>query len=237
MNQLVAENVVICIGSEPKPPKTDKEFLATGLMQMIVEIAPKAMLEFTASAYQTWTSSSDCRLLIETVQTHGESLQKQVRSHYPKILGMAPDVYSHIDGKVDALLGYDGLGGITAMLDNMLMDAVFERFAVILSHGITLDDYDWDEFQLSTGCSGGQACYLVAQALIDCTTLSEIRPNGLFDRDLEAVMYHLRSMDGYTDFKPGDIQHLVENHAAEWLERCTKVNESDTHLRLCKNLP
>lgn len=223
MTKLIVENATIFqIGDDLKPPKTDKEFLAHGLMQVITELAPKAMLEYAASEYRTWAIASNWKLLAETVQTHGENVQKLARAHYPKVLGISPEVYNYIDGKVDALLGYDDCGGITAMLDNMLIDGLFMHSAFLKSKSLNDEDYGWDEFNLESGCTGGQVYYLVTNALVNFTDLSEIRPDGLSDEDVDTVMVSLVMLDEYWEMKPGDIEHLVENHAIEWLTKSDK---------------
>lgn len=226
MTKHIAENVIIHISDEPKPPKTDKEFLAHGLMQLLVELAPKAMLDYVASEYRTWAMASNWKLLAETVQTHGENVQKLARPHYPKVLGISPEVYEHIDGKVDTLIGYDDCGGITAMLDDMLVDGLFMHSAHLKSMSLNGEDYGRDEFSLGNGCSGGQVYYLATNALVNFTDLSEIRPEGLSDEDVDTVMATLVMRDDYSELKPGDIEHLVENHAVDWLTK------SDEHKQI-----
>lgn len=226
MTKLITENATIFqIGDDLKPPKTDKEFLAHGLMQMIVELAPKAMLEYAASEYRTWATASNWKLLAETVQTHGENVQKLARPNYPKVLGISPEVYNYIDGKVDALIGYDDCGGITAMLDNMLIDGLFTHASLLMSMSLNGEDYGYGEFHLDNGCTGGQVYYLVTNALVNMTDLSEIRPDGLLDEDVDTVMVSLVMLDNYSELKPGDIEHLVENHAIEWLTKADKHEE------------
>lgn len=37
------------------------------------------------------------------------------------------------------------------------------------------------------------------------------------DDDVDDVMLNLLNTEGYHNLKPYDIQHLVENNAAEWI--------------------
>lgn len=152
-------------------------------------------------------------------------MQKLARPNYPKVLGISPEVYNYIDSKVDALLGYDDCGGITAMLDNMLIDGLFTHASLLMSMSLNGEDYGYGEFHLANGCTGGQVYYLVTNALVNFTDLSEIRPDGLLDEDVDTVMASLVMLDDYWEMKPGDIEHLVENHAVEWLAKSDKHEE------------
>lgn len=228
MATLLGQNAeIFVIDDDLKAPKTDKEFLAHGLMQMIVGMAPRAISDFVSSNYTRFSSENGDTLLVDAIKTNGKNLELLIKPHYPQILNISPAVYEYIDGKVDGLLynsdsdeptdafGVDG--GITGVLNGMVVDAFFEHESLLLSQAMYYDDYGWDDFSLFTGCSGGQVCYLVTHALVNHVDLSEIRPEGLLDKDINTVMWALRNLENYDELKPGDIEHLVENHAEEWL--------------------
>lgn len=233
MATLLGQNAeIFVIDDDLKAPKTDKEFLAHGLMQMIVGMAPRAISDFVSSNYTRFSSENGDTLLVDAIKTNGKNLELLIKPHYPQILNISPAVYEYIDGKVDGLLynsdsdeptdafGVDG--GITGVLNDMVVNAFFEHESLLLSQAMNYDDYGWDDFSLFTGCSGGQVCYLVAHTLVGNVDLSEIRPDGLSDKDITTIMWALRGLDNYDELKPGDIEHLVENYAEEWL-----INESD----------
>lgn len=215
---------IFVIDSDLKPPKTDKEFLAHGLMQMLIELAPLELEKYVAKNYNDWQRASGGRLLIQTALSNGENLKQLASRDYAKILGMADEVYNHINANIDTALGYDNhCDCLASVLDNMMVEAVFDHSSILMSNSINGSIDDWDEFSLGTGCPGGQVWHLATYSLVHNTDLSEVcSVDDLTDRDVDDVMMRLLNAQDYGALKPGDIQYLVENNAAEWIADCHK---------------
>lgn len=230
MTELIVENATIFqIGDDLKPPKTDKEFLAHGLMQMLIELAPLEIERYVAKNYHDWQRASGGRLLIQTALSNGENLKQIASRDYAKILGMTDEVYNHINANIDTALGYDNhCDCLASVLDNMMVEAVFDHSSILMSNSINGSIDDWDDFSLETGCPGGQVWYLATYSLVHNTDLSEVcSVDDLTDRDMDDIMLHLLNTEDYHDLKPGDIQHLVENNAAEWIGDYRKSNQTN----------
>lgn len=230
MATLLGQNAkIFVIDNNLKPPKTDKEFLAHGLMQMMLELAPLEVERYVAKNYNDWERASGNKLLIQTALSNGENLKQLASRDYAKILGMSDEVYNHINANIDTALGYDNhCDGLASGLDLMMIKAVFAHSSLLMSNSISGSIDDWDDFSLATGCSGGQVWYLATYSLVHSTDLSEVcSVDDLTAGDVDAVMIRLLNTEDYDELKPYDIQHLVENNAADWIGDYRRTKELD----------
>ncbi|WP_049238041.1 hypothetical protein [Moraxella canis] len=206
--------------------------------QLIKRWAPKAFHSVCERHFNGWFVY-DTYLIMGSVE-HSDSFNeflKFIHEQYPDIMGLDNASYKIIDQQFKASDMTDG--GLTEMLDRILIEKMYQRLAEVVSAGMhSCVDYFLDDFAIYADdgvgdlvLSGGEVVALIGKTLTDPEVhacIAPILPTGVDNYYFASLMKSLIRHPDYFEMDAKQLEQAIKDNAVTWLKQAQEFYKTQS---------
>lgn len=197
--------------------------------QLIERWAPKAFNSVCWTHFNNWFIY-DTYLIMGSIERSNsfDEFLKDRHDEYPDIMGLDVASYKIIDQQFKASDVTDG--GLTEMLDRILIEQMYQRLAEVVSAGRhSCVNYFLDDFAIYADdgvgdlvVSGGDVVALIGKTLTDPevqSSIAPILPKGVDNYYFASLMKSLIQHPDYFEMDVKQLEKTIKDNAVTWLKQ------------------